>query len=136
MSTSKSDFIFLGSFDSRQAACEYTEPQWEPEPGDEVSDEEYSAWEDRNPHWQMRADFGLTYLNSDFIEAIDGEDRYEYLGSLLTDAAATQKVREQAGSEDNVLVLVFSSALGGFPEEAKMKSTPRLRYCGVYECGV
>jgi hypothetical protein len=74
--------VFAGAFASRDDACMYTEVQWEPEPDSSVSDEDYRAWEDRNPSWRMKADLGDPYLDSDFIETIDGPDRFDYLATL------------------------------------------------------
>src|SRR5690348_10308557 len=111
--------VFVGSFANREEACAYTEPQWEPEPDESVSDEEYSAWEERNPIWQMRSELGHPYLDSDFIETIDGSDRYEYLARLLTDSDGIDRIRKIAGGEDNILVLIFAEALGGFAARVK-----------------
>jgi len=122
--------VFVGSFKSRDEACAYTEAQFEPEPGEDASDEEYSAWEDKEPAWQMRSDLGLDYLSSDFIETIDEAELFEYLAGMLTEPGAIGRIRELAGAEDNILVLIFHEALGGFPGE--MKSTPRLKYCGQF----
>lgn len=124
--------VFVGVFASREDACAYTESQWEPEPDDSVSDEEYQAWEDRNPSWQMKADLGNPYLDSDFIETIDGPDRLNYLAKLLTEPEAIGRVRAIVGLDHNVIVLIFSEALGGFA--AEMKSTPLLKYCGQFQC--
>jgi hypothetical protein len=124
--------VFVGSFESREAACLYTEAQWEAEPPESVSDEEYEEWEDRNPNWPLREDLGGLYLNCDFIETIADDDRYDYLGRYLTESGAIDRVRKAAGTEPNILVLIFSGALGGFP--AVLKSTPRLLYCGEFAC--
>ncbi len=49
-------------------------PYWEPEPDDSVSDEEYDAWERRNPRWCFCEDIGLK-LDQDFVElCFDIED--------------------------------------------------------------
>ncbi len=124
--------VFVGAFASRDDACTYTEAQWEPEPDDSVSDEAYRAWVDRNPSWQMRSDLGDPYLDSDFIETIDGPDRFDYLAGLLTEPDAIERIREYVSHSDNVVVLVFAEALGGFA--GIMKSTPRLKYCGQFAC--
>lgn len=124
--------VFAGSFNSREDACKYTEAQWEPEPDDSVSDEEYRAWEDHNPSWEMREDLGDPYLDSDLIETIDGPDRYEYLSRLLTEPGAIEGIRGLAEEGDNILALVFAEAFGGF--QTDMKSTPRLKYCGRFSC--
>lgn len=104
--------VFVGAFDSRDAACKYTEEQWEPEPDETVSDQEYRAWEDRNPSWPMRSELGGPYLDSDCIETIDGADRYDYLSGMLTDHGATDRIRALAGDNENILVLIFSEAIG------------------------
>ena len=114
--------VFVGAFENRDSACKYTEPQWEPEPGENVSYQEYREWEDRNPSWQLRSDLGLDYLDSDCIETIDGDCRYEYLGRFLTGHGAIEKIRELVDTfvgRVNIVVLIFSEALGGFPGEMK-----------------
>lgn len=124
--------VFVGSFENRDAACEYTQEQWETPLDDSASEEEHDAWEERNPSWQLLSDLGIDYLSPDFIETIDDDDRYEYLGKMLTEDDAIDRIRTLAGDKDNILVLIFSEALGGFP--AEMKSTPRLKYCGEFSC--
>ena len=123
-------YVFVGDFESRDAACDYTEPQWEPEPEKGASDQEYEEWEKRNPSWPMRADLGITYLDSDFIETIAGENRFDYLRTLLTEKDEVDRIRALSSDNLNTLVLIFEEALGGFPEE--MKSTPRLTFCGRF----
>jgi hypothetical protein len=121
--------VFVGSFSSRDAACLYSEAQWEPEPDETVSDEEYEAWEERNPSWALRNDLDV-YLDSDFIETIYGTERYSYLATLLVDQKAIEDNKKMAAENANTLVLISKNALGGFP--ATMKSTERLTYCGEY----
>src|SRR5260370_42236872 len=124
--------VFVGCFKNREAACEYSEPQWEAEPDVSSSDQEYAAWEQRNPSWQLRTDLGVVYLDSDFIETIDGDDRYEYLSKMLTQCGAIDRICKMAEDNENTLVLVFSEALGGF--KATVMSTPKLKYCGQFSC--
>lgn len=123
--------VFTGHFDNRESACAYTEAQWESEPGAEATDEEYAAWIERNPTWQLKGELDV-YLDSDFIETIFGEGRYEYLGRKLTQTDALADIRKLAGEESNTLVLIFSEALGGF--DAEMKSTSQVQYCGQFDC--
>lgn len=123
--------VFAGSFPSRGDACLHSEPHWEPEPDDSVSDEEYAAWEHRNPTWELRDDLGIG-LDSDFIETIDGDNRYDYLAGYLVDNADLGVVRTAAG-ESNILVLIFSDALHN--RRAKLESTSKLIYCGAFDFG-
>ncbi|WP_425617267.1 hypothetical protein NA78x_000940 [Anatilimnocola sp. NA78] len=131
MATNDRVHVFSGQFGDREAATRYSEAQWEPEPSDDVSDEEYSAWEDRNPHWQLRDDLGR-YLQSDFIETIFGDDRHQYLATLLVRPTEIHQICRTANSPSDTLVLVFSEALGGFPGE--MRSTQALQYLGEFAC--
>jgi hypothetical protein len=126
--------VLAGRFESREEAVAYTEPQWEPEPGDDVSDEQYAEWENRNPTWALCTDLGIAYLDSDFIETIDGPSSYSYLEGMLVDGAQIQSIRERAPADANILVLIFHPALGGFP--ARVASTPRLVYCGEWLCSL
>ena len=123
--------VFGGQFETHASACAYTEAQWEDEPGADSTDEEYAAWEERNPTWLMKDELGV-YLDSDFIETIFGDGRYEYLGKLLGEPNALKTIRSIAPGEYNTLVLIFSQALGGF--DAEMKSTSKLQYCGQFAC--
>lgn len=122
--------IFAGNFPSCEEACLYTEAQWEPEPDDSVSDDEYAAWEGRNPSWKFRDDLGDIYLDSDFIETIDGHGRYKYLESYLVDKADLNRIQE-AAANSNIILLLFPDAFGGF--DATLQSTPTMLYCGGYE---
>ncbi|TWU05793.1 hypothetical protein [Stieleria varia] len=122
--------VFAGTFLSRNEACLYTEPQWEPEPSDTVSDDEYAAWENRNPSWGFCDDLGDVYLDSDFIETIDGDERYSYLASYLVNGSDLGRVRA-ANPDANTLLLVFPDAFGGF--DSSLRSTPKLTYCGGFD---
>jgi len=128
--------VFAGKFSDRKDACAYALDQWEPEPLLMATDEEHRAWEERNATWQMRTDLGGVYLDHDFIEVIDDVEshtnRYDYLRSMLNQPDDIDLIRQRAGSQANILVLVFSEALGGF--EAEMRSTPRVTYCGEFPC--
>jgi len=122
--------VLVGRFGPEDAeALAYTQEVWAPEPGDDVSDDAYAAWEDENPKWQLRDDLGKIDLDADFIETIRGETRWAYLAALLEDSdAAAWIAREHADAD--TLVLVFEAALGG--SEATLSSTPRLRYLGAF----
>lgn len=122
--------IFLGRFSTEEEACAYTQEQWEEELDESASDEEHEEWEERNPQWLMRDEL-TEYLDSDFIETLSGDDRYEYLQGLLVNPGDVDRVRAVDPSA-NTLVLIFSEALGGF--ETTMKATTRLAYCGEYAC--
>jgi len=123
--------VFVGEFPTRADACEYTEAQWEPEPDENSSAEEYAAWDERNPSWALRKDLDI-YLDSDFIETIDGDERYSYLESLLEEKGSISEIRDKAPEGANIVVLVFVEALGG--HSAEVTSTEKLTYCGEYRC--
>jgi hypothetical protein len=36
--------VFAAVFETREKAFAFGDPHWEPEPADDVSDEEYAAW--------------------------------------------------------------------------------------------
>lgn len=124
--------VFLGQFKSREEAILYTEPRWEPEPDESVSDEEYSAWEDQNPNWQMRSDLDC-YLDSDFIETIDG-NKFEYLQGIVKDSSVIEKYKDELNQTDSILVLIFDQAIDF--QKSEFKSTPKLKYIGYYESSV
>jgi hypothetical protein len=118
--------VFAGRFKDEEEASTYTEARWHPERDESVSDEEYAAWEARNPHWRLRSDLD-GYLDSDFIETITGPERYSYLEKLLVTRGDLARIMA-VDPEANTRVLIFQEALGGF--EVEMKSTERLSYCG------
>ena len=127
--------VFIACFPSLESALAYSQPQWEPEPAAEASDEEYEAWEDRNPSWLMKNDLGITYLDEDFIETIwgtNGDGRssdWKYLSSFIGNesAAVCKKI---AAIDDNTLILIDAQASGGFP--VAFRSTSAMTYCGPF----
>lgn len=123
-------FVFAGEFKDRADACLYSEPQWEPEPGESVSDEEYLAWENRNPVHKLNDNLN-TYLDSDFIETVNL--KFDYLSSLNISDEDIGKIQASVLPNYNYMVLVFEDALGGFEFDGHPTSTEFLRYCGKYD---
>ena len=123
-------YVFAGKFNSLEEACLYSEPQWEPEPDDSVSDGEYSIWEDRNPTHELKENID-TYLDNDFIETVECD--FEYLLSYRIKTEDIGEIRIKA-KEANFFVLVYEDALGGFPLDSEPKSNSVLTYCGSYVC--
>ncbi|MGF1522875.1 MAG: hypothetical protein ACFBSF_11225 [Leptolyngbyaceae cyanobacterium] len=121
--------VFAASFASREEACLYTEEQWEPEPGDDVSDDEYAAWENRNPTWGLADDLNID-LDPDFIETIDGDECYDYLRGYLVNTTDLDTVRQAAG-DANTLVLIFPNAL--HDRSVMLASTSQMTYCGAFD---
>ncbi len=127
--------VFISCFRREDEALAYSQAQWEPEPGEDASDEDYKAWEDSNPSWLMRKELGEPYLDSDFIEIVwgtgDGEPgvRWDYLASVIG-SANTSVCQRLAPSEATTLILIFGQALGGFP--FAFSSTPEMTYCGAF----
>jgi len=126
--------VFVGTFRDRDEACRYSQENWEPEPPAPATEQELLDWDQRNPVWPMRSDLGIAYLDPDCIETIDGADRYDYLNRMLKHRGAIDRIRQTAGSQANILVLIFKEALGGF--DARCQSTPRLTYCGEFPCTI
>lgn len=129
--------VFAGRFRDRDDACAYALDQWEPEPDPWAGDSAYSAWEERNPAWQLKTDLWDAYLDHDFIEVIADEEnisRYDYLRSMLRNPNDIEGIRRSAGAQANILMLIFEDALGGF--EAHMRSTQRVVYCGEFPCAL
>jgi len=71
---SKTIHILSGKFASEAHALRYTQEQWEAEPSEGVSDEEYSLWEDRNPSWRLFVELGASHMDSSFVETVYGDD--------------------------------------------------------------
>lgn len=133
--------VFAGCFESCEQSLKYTEAQWEPEPEESASDDEYTAWENRNPTWALQSDLGIR-LDADFIETIEigpaigdwrtnANNAFQYLNSMLNDSKAIERIQERA-SKANTLVLIFDKAVKD--ANSKFASTPVLTYCGEYPC--
>lgn len=127
--------IFLAAFGSQADAVAFSQKQWEPEPSEETSDEEYAAWEARNPSWPMRAEQGFTYLDEDFVETIWGTEtagsavNWSYLASLL-EPDDVGRCQDLAPVGSSTLIVIDERALGGF--DFMFRSTPSMTYCGRY----
>lgn len=128
--------VFTALFENKDEALAYTQPQWEPEPPDEVSDEEYEAWEDRNPSCRMKEDLGFDgFLDEDFVETIwrargRGDDvDWKYLSDLIG-SANTNACKNIASDDSNTLILIDAQALGGL--SANLSSTTAMTYCGTF----
>jgi len=125
--------VFAGNFRDRDEACTYSQEQWDDTPVLLMTEEERRTSETRYPHWPMCTDLGIEYLDHDFIETIgdqDGLNRYDYLQTMLSNPNDIERIRQEAGPEANILVLIFEQALGGI--DVNMRSTPRLAYCGAF----
>jgi len=125
-------YVFSGRFENIEAACLYSQPQWEPEPDESASDEEYVAWEDRNPSHELLKNID-SYLDEDFIETVDFD--LNYLSIIGVSASDIDHIKENSGGA-NVLVLVYEQALGGFPLKETPVSNSSLTYCGQYQCKI
>ena len=123
-------YVFAGEVTDRADACLYSEPQWEPEPDDSVSDEEYFAWEARNPVHKLKENID-SYLDSDFIETVTID--CDYLSSLNISNKDIEILSEALLPNFNYMVLVFEDALGGAELNSPPSSSDVLHYCGCYE---
>jgi hypothetical protein len=126
-------YIFAGVFKSIDQACVYSEPQWEPEPSYDANDEEYQAWEDSNPKHSLKQNVEAD-LDSGFIETVGLN--YEYLSGLKISPDGIKNIQALLKHKENVFVLVFEDALGGFNLESKPITNSVLTYCGNYSCEV
>ena len=123
--------VFSGQFASRAEACEYSEQQWErPAPDDSWPDEEWNAYEERNPTWALKDDLDAGYMDSDFIETIDGLGRIDYLESQIERSEDIEALRKAIPDAHNIFVLIFSSSFDG--RNVNLRSTPKLSYHGEF----
>lgn len=123
-------YVFSGRFKSIDEACLYSQAQWEPEPNELVSDEEYSEWEERNPTHELRKNIP-GYLDEDFIETVAMS--FNYLSDIGMNESDIAKVLNKANGS-NILVLVYEKALGGFNLKYEPVSNSNFFYCGHYKC--
>ena len=128
--TKTSVYIFAGGFQNTDKACLYSEPQWEPEP-DDTDDVVYEAWEDNNPSHSLKQNID-SYLDPDFIETVELD--CEYLSSLKILSEDIERIRYLLNEKDNIFVLVFEDALGGFDLKSEPITNSVLTYCGNYNC--
>ena len=127
--------VFIASFETEGQALTYSQPHWKPEPSEEASDEEYQAWEDRNPLWPMKRELGDAELDEDFIETIWAVDDgltgpdWKYLSGRL-ETADVEACKAIALSRGSALILIDELGLGGL--DFKPSSTSTITYCGSY----
>ena len=118
-------------FESKEAAFAFAHPHWEPEPDEHASDEDYAAWEDRNPIWPMKEELGGLRMDSDFVEVIwkpGPVPDWDYLKSRLH-AADVLGIKEDTASA-NTFVLIDQTAFGNTKPD--LRSTAKLSYRGCY----
>lgn len=108
--------VFSGRFGSQEEARRYTERQ-------RNDDSEDSSW-------ALREDLPVSYLDSDFVETILGDDRMEYLESQLARDPDWNSLRAIIPQEADTLVLIMSPAFDG--KKVRLSSTPKLHYHGEY----
>lgn len=124
--------VFCGAFNSIEDACLYSEPQWEDEPDENVSDADYFEWEMRNPTHRLKENIH-SYLDQDFIETINFD--LNYLSNININASDISIIKNMSlGS--SFMVLVYEEALGGFDLKSPPASNSFLKYCGCYECDI
>ena len=127
--------VFSGTFGSSEKACCYSEPQWErPAPDDSWPEEEYAAWEARNPTWLLRKDLAVGSLDPDFVETIFGPHKLDYLRTQLANESDKRKVADQIAPDADTLVLILSRAFDG--RAVRLTSTSALKYHGEFLWGV
>ncbi len=132
MMTQNTVYIFSGSFKNIHEASLYSVPQWQPEPDESVSDEEYLEWEERNPTHKLQ-DHIDSSLDEDFIETVKVD--YSYLDCLSISNECQAKIK-RVTKNDTFWVLVFENALSDFKLKQKPTSNSVLHYCGEYTCGL
>lgn len=89
--------VFSGRFEDEASAFDFAEYHYPPEHDDEPSE---------LPTCSLARAVG-TDFTPDYRETIWGDDRYEYLLSLLVDPEDVERVRQRAAGDDNVLFLIF-----------------------------
>ncbi len=68
MSAEAKVHVFTAMFEANEDASAFGHPHWEPEPNGDASDDEYAAWEDRNPIWPLKSELGHR-LDSDSLKS-------------------------------------------------------------------
>ncbi len=69
-----------------------------------VSDMDFNDDESKPELWKR---VGAEWLDNDFIETIYGEDRFEYLGTVLKDSSKSISLSKACPDTHNTLFLIF-----------------------------
>ncbi|MBB2674998.1 UNVERIFIED_ORG: hypothetical protein GGE44_004591 [Rhizobium esperanzae] len=123
--------VFTAVFESNEAAFAFVHPHWEPEPDEHTSDEDYVAWEDRNPIWPMKEELGGLRIDADFVEVIWKSGMVPDWNYLKSRLRAVDVLGISDGSAPaNTFVLIDQTAFGDAKPE--LRSTANLTYRGCY----
>lgn len=85
--------IFVGTFDSEDSAMDYASAKYN---------------DDDSVERQFAADIGARALDEDFFETIFGDERHEYLQSLLVSPEDINRIRSAENSTANTFFLIFA----------------------------
>ena len=85
--------IFAGTFDSEDSAMDYASVKYN---------------DDDSVDCQLAADIGASTLEEDFFETIFGDERHEYLQSLLVSPEDSNTIRSAENSTTNTFFLIFA----------------------------
>lgn len=113
--------LFIANFTDKNSLFQFAEEQWEPEPDDSISDEEYYEWEERNPSWKLKDEIQF-YMDSDFIEYYFGKDELGYILSLIKSEEQKEQVKSSFSEGYNSFIVIGENAIYG-----DMKSTDKSR---------
>lgn len=133
--------IYSGSFTSEDDAQEFAEPQYT-----EFEDVSYDegTFEDMDdpvdaherevePGCKLWEDLGQR-VDSEYLEVVYGEARYEYLESLLAEPDDLEALEEIADPDDNTLFIIFEQ---GENEDGEFTEHPdNLIFCGRVLCNL
>lgn len=110
--------VFTGEFRTQAEALSYG--QWSYEAGPD------------NPRCGFSEEFGKLSFEADFLEAVWGDDRFEYLKGLLVDEADAALVQERQRTEDNTLMILMEIERNKNIRIPQSRSG-KLRHCGRFD---
>jgi hypothetical protein len=123
--------VFSGNFKTLKDAALYSEQQWEqPVPDDSWPEEDYEAYENRNPSWKFGEELGFS-ISPDFVETIHDDDNISYLKTQTKNSHDFEFLRQCIPNNHNTLVLLFDHE--PYPGQTPdFKSTSTLSYHGEF----
>ncbi|MGC5703363.1 hypothetical protein J4P02_24500 [Pseudomonas sp. NFXW11] len=130
--------LFAARFPDQAAAELFAFEQWQPQPAEDASEAEFSAWEACNPSWCLKQELEY-YMDSDFVELIGSQEYPDYLESLIRSEAEKQQLQARIDAGYSHFILVGSESIYGDrrtddpgPVQRKPCSTATLDYLGEF----
>ncbi|MDD1015065.1 hypothetical protein [Pseudomonas rubra] len=126
--------LFAATFQSEDQARQFAFEQWQPEPPEDASPAQYTAWENNNPSWLLVQELEF-FLDSDFVEL---DESLAYVQSLVASEAQKALLCSRSLEAFSHFIIVGDNAINGdrrAPDHAPLRqpqSTTTLTYLGHF----